>query len=296
MVDAHRRQRAHARMGAERHPEPGGLQHRQIVGAVADRQRLARVEPEPDSAGAPARRASPAAPRSSPDQLAGERGRPRSPARSPRHGRTRTARWTWRVNAVKPPETSAVKAPCARIVRTSVRAPGISRRRSLDHVARSPPAAGRPAAPPARAAPLAKSSSPFMARRVISAISRLDAGEVGKLVDALDGDDRAVHVAQQQPLAPLASGRHRDVRPAAPPSSGASGRAARRRRRALRSRSPPPPPPASQRALPGRARRAASATSARSSGRRAGVGDQAGNGRHGCSLVCGGGRSRRWSS
>ena len=50
-----------------------------------------------------------------------------------------------------------------------------------------------------------------MARRVTAAICGLMPGEVRELVDAFNGDDRAVHVAQQEQLAPVFGRQHVEV-------------------------------------------------------------------------------------
>ena len=83
--------------------------------------------------------------------------------------------------------------------RRSDRAPGMIRMRSA---ASSSTETGRPrnsATRSARAA--AKSSSPFIARRVISATCGAQADEIGQLVEHLVLDDRRFEIGDEQPLA-----------------------------------------------------------------------------------------------
>ena len=61
---------------------------------------------------------------------AGQRGAVIAAARWPDACRTRASAATRSVKKVNPPETSAVTAPCARIVATSSRAPGVSATRA----------------------------------------------------------------------------------------------------------------------------------------------------------------------
>ena len=72
------------------------------------------------------------------------------------------------VKAVKPPDTKAARAPCARIVATSVRPPGIIVMRFVN--TRSITVSGSPfkSATRSRSAP-SKANSPFIARSVIAA-------------------------------------------------------------------------------------------------------------------------------
>ena len=116
---------------------------------------------------------------------------------------------------------------------------------------------------------------------------RLEAGEVGELVDAFDGDDGAVHVAQQEPLAPAARAAARPGRRRPRRRSGASRRLGcgriQRRSIAISAASAS----ASQRASPPTAA-AAAATSRAVERLPAGIGDQAGDGRHGHSRMAAG--------
>ena len=72
------------------------------------------------------------------------------------------------VKSVKPPETRQVKVPCARMVATSVRAPGVSVMRSS--ITSSITASGMPLSNATRSRNAgAKAISPRMARSVMAA-------------------------------------------------------------------------------------------------------------------------------
>ena len=114
------------------------------------------------------------------------------------------------MKAVKPPETSAAHGAVRAHRPHQRRAPGISRSRSrmtlVDGGARQSGEQRHPLAQGCGEIELAVHGPPGHGGDL-----RLEPGEVGELVDAFDGDDRAVHVAQQQPLAPVLGRQHRQV-------------------------------------------------------------------------------------
>ena len=164
----HRRQRG---LGAIGDPQPRRLDHRRVIGAVADRHHVAGIEPQ-----RVARL----------DQRArlvrGIDDPPRHPPRQPaRRAVARTLASTrsnpsmpptGSAKAVKPPDTSRVIAPRARIVRTRVAAPGLGRTRSARQSVMALSSSPSSKATRSRSA-AAKSSSPCIARSVIAAICGL---------------------------------------------------------------------------------------------------------------------------
>ena len=111
------------------------------------------------------------------------------------------------VKKVKPPETSAVVASCARIVATSSRAPGVSRVCAQVFSSASEPQPFQHRDPQAQR--LAKIDLAVHAAPRDRRDLRLEPGICGEFVQRLAGDDGAVHVGEQQPLAPAAR-RRRD--------------------------------------------------------------------------------------
>ena len=166
MVDPPSRGRGDDRLGMKRDADAGGRQHRQIIGAVADRHRLRQARTPCSAAsasrvwrlvspvtigGAPCRRCAlrqiePIGDDMVEPEFSGD------PLGEYREARPRPAR--------SPPRRSASS-------RSAARAPGVSRMRRPPLRARAPT---RPASSPTRASSAAaKSISPFIARRVISA-------------------------------------------------------------------------------------------------------------------------------
>ena len=170
MLDRHRRLARDRRVGVVGDAEAGGEQHRQIIGAVADRQRL----PGRDAV-LRAQRSSIASLASGPTIGAITRPVRRPSATSSRLASTTskpTSRRIRSASGMKPPDTRPVTAPRARIVRTRVRAPGIRRARS--RWISSKIVSGSPASSATRASSAGpKASSPRIARRVIAATSAL---------------------------------------------------------------------------------------------------------------------------
>ena len=111
---------------------------------------------------------------------------------------------------MKPPETSAVCAPFARMVRTSARPPGVSVMRSSITLATT--SASRPLSSATRSRSAgSKAISPRMARSVIALDVLLHADEIGEFVDAFLPDHGGIHVGEEQLLAPAGLGLAHDV-------------------------------------------------------------------------------------
>ena len=192
--------RGQRRLGAIGDAQPRLLDHRHVVGAIADRQRHrrrpARARSRASTSASRLTAASTIRPSTAPVSL---------PSRDlqadwPRTGRSPTASATGAAKAVKPPETSMVSAPLRAHRPDQRRRAGIGPhplgKAARDDRLRPSPAAGRPA----RASAAAKSSSPCIARSVIAATSRLEPGIIGQLVDAFLADDGRIHVGDEQPL------------------------------------------------------------------------------------------------
>ena len=265
---AERRQVRPARIGRRRQRRLG------VVGDAEPRRATMSRSLAPSPTASTASRAMPGRRRRAPQR--GELGlaaedRPRRPRRSARRPR-RAARWPAAGEAGRRRDALGEEAEAARDQRRlrPERRHGPHQRpraRVEPHplgvaaLEDRPPAAPS-AARPARSAPPRSRARRASPRSVIAATSALTPGEVGELVDALDADDRRIHVGDQQPLAP--PGRRHDVRVA--PRRPRSRRAARRPSGDLDA----PSPPAA--AAPARRR------TARRLGRR--VGDAGGGGQH----------------
>ena len=219
------------RLGVEGDAEPGGLDHGEVVGAVAHRERGGQRQPA-------------LAPRVPAAWPAWRRGRGSAPppcrcSAAPSSSRVLerctskpSSAATRPVKKVKPPETSAVSAPCARMVATSSRAPGVQSVRCpglLQRVDRQALQHGDALAQRGREVDLA-----VHARRVMAAICSLRRRRRRAISSSVSrGDDGAVHVGDQQALAaaaPLAWTTASTAAPRAPRARSAGSGAARRRR------------------------------------------------------------------
>ena len=130
MLEPGVRRRRQRRLGVVGDPEPGRAHHVEVVGPVADRQRRLRRDAQPPPRAACSAASLAARPRIGRADLAGQHARPATSSALAWWRANPAAAATRSVKKLKPPETSAVSAPSAAMVRTSVRAPGLSRTRS----------------------------------------------------------------------------------------------------------------------------------------------------------------------
>ena len=121
MVDARRRRLGDFRLGVVGDAQAGRHDHLEIVGAVAGGQGLVRGEPE-RAQRAPQRGELGVAAEDRLGHLAGELAVGAEASVLAWVSSKPIMAATRRVNSVKPPETRQVRAPCARMVATSVRA------------------------------------------------------------------------------------------------------------------------------------------------------------------------------
>ena len=184
-------------LGAIGDTEPGRLKHRNVVGAVADGQGLGR-DSSPRAGDGVEHGVLLAL--GADDRLRDGAGRagPSVTSWLAATGRSRSSSPTGSAKRVKPPETSRVKAPCARIVRTRARArhqPDPFLAAAVDHRLVEPREQGDPRVERRLEVELA-------AHRLLGDRGHLglDPGIIGQLVDAFDRDHRRIHVGGEQLL------------------------------------------------------------------------------------------------
>ena len=240
MIEAEAGGGRHHRLAVIGHAQPGGLDHGNVIGPVADRRGARRARWRGRSRDARGWRAW---------RWRSRIGSTTSPASLP-SAMTRRLAWSSSkpqasaaiaAKQSKPPETSAVRAPWAFIVWTKARAPGVSSTRSLTCSSKAagwPLEHGDPRAQRSREIHLAPHRG-----RGHGGDGLAHAGQRGQLVGELPGDDGQFHIGQEQALAPSFGGLDRQIHRQPrqmPPQRRFERHAGRRRKRECRRPGPAP--------------------------------------------------------